>query len=206
MSESRTENDPAIAAPKRIIVGISGASGAVYGIAALKLLRAVGVETHLVVSRAAQTTIAHELSMRPAEVFALADVAYGIQDIGAAISSGSFLTEGMIVAPCSIRTVSEIATGVTSTLLTRAADVILKDRRRLVLMVRETPLHLGHQRTLAQVTEMGAIVMPPVPAFYSKPQTIDDIVGHSVGRALDLLGIDTGTVVRWTGTRATPSD
>jgi 4-hydroxy-3-polyprenylbenzoate decarboxylase len=144
--------------------------------------------------------------MRPAEVFALADVAYGIQDIGAAISSGSFLTEGMIVAPCSIRTVSEIATGVTSTLLTRAADVILKDRRRLVLMVRETPLHLGHLRTLAQVTEMGAIVMPPVPAFYAKPQTIDDLVGHSVGRALDLLGIDTGTVVRWTGTRGTPPD
>jgi 4-hydroxy-3-polyprenylbenzoate decarboxylase len=206
MSESPTETDLAIAAPKRIIVGISGASGAIYGVTALKLLRAAGVETHLVVSRAAQTTIAHELTMRPAEVFALADVAYGIQDIGAAISSGSFLTEGMIVAPCSIRTVSEIATGVTSTLLTRAADVILKDRRRLVLMVRETPLHLGHLRTLAQVTEMGAIVMPPVPAFYSKPQTIDDIVGHSVGRALDLLGIDTGTVVRWTGTRGTPSD
>jgi 4-hydroxy-3-polyprenylbenzoate decarboxylase len=206
MSESPTETDLAIAAPKRIIVGISGASGAIYGVTALKLLRAAGVETHLVVSRAAQTTIAHELTMRPAEVFALADVAYGIQDIGAAISSGSFLTEGMIVAPCSIRTVSEIATGVTSTLLTRAADVILKDRRRLVLMVRETPLHLGHLRTLAQVTEMGAIVMPPVPAFYAKPQTIDDLVGHSVGRALDLLGIDTGTVVRWTGTRGTPSD
>jgi 4-hydroxy-3-polyprenylbenzoate decarboxylase len=206
MSESPTETDLAIAAPKRIIVGISGASGAIYGVTALKLLRAAGVETHLVVSRAAQTTIAHELTMRPAEVFALADVAYGIQDIGAAISSGSFLTEGMIVAPCSIRTVSEIATGVTSTLLTRAADVILKDRRRLVLMVRETPLHLGHLRTLAQVTEMGAIVMPPVPAFYAKPQTIDDLVGHSVGRALDLLGIDTGTVVRWTGTRGTPPD
>lgn len=206
MSESPTEKDPATAAAKRIIVGISGASGAIYGITALKLLRAAGVETHLAVSRAAQTTIAHELTMRPAEVFALADVAYGIQDIGAAISSGSFLTEGMIVAPCSIRTVSEIATGVTSTLLTRAADVILKDRRRLVLMVRETPLHLGHLRTLAQVTEMGAIVMPPVPAFYSKPQTIDDIVGHSVGRALDLLGIDTGTVTRWAGTRGTPPD
>jgi 4-hydroxy-3-polyprenylbenzoate decarboxylase len=206
MSESPTETDLAIAVPKRIIVGISGASGAIYGVTALKLLRAAGVETHLVVSRAAQTTIAHELTMRPAEVFALADVAYGIQDIGAAISSGSFLTEGMIVAPCSIRTVSEIATGVTSTLLTRAADVILKDRRRLVLMVRETPLHLGHLRTLAQVTEMGAIVMPPVPAFYAKPQTIDDLVGHSVGRALDLLGIDTGTVVRWTGTRRTPPD
>lgn len=186
------------AVPARIVVGISGASGAIYGTTALRLLRAAGIETHLVVSRAAQTTIAHELSLRPAEVFALADVAYGIQDIGAAISSGSFPTRGMIVAPCSIRTMSEIATGVTSTLLTRAADVILKDRRPLVLMVRETPLHLGHLRTLTQLTEMGAIVMPPVPAFYMRPTSIDEIVAHSIGRALDLLGIDSA-VARWSG-------
>lgn len=184
--------------PARIVVGISGASGAIYGTTALRMLRAAGVETHLVVSRAAQTTIAHELSLRPAEVFALADVAYGIQDIGAAISSGSFQTQGMIVAPCSVRTASEIATGVTSTLLTRAADVVLKDRRRLVLLVRETPLHLGHLRTLAQLSEMGAIVMPPVPAFYTRPTSIDEIVAHSIGRALDLFGIDSG-MARWSG-------
>ena len=167
MSGGPTETATGTGAPKgvpaRIVVGISGASGAIYGIRTLERLRAAGVETHLVVSRAAQTTIAHELALRPAEVFALADVAYGIQDVGAAISSGSFPTRGMIVAPCSIRTMSEIATGVTSTLLTRAADVILKDRRPLVLMVRETPLHLGHLRTLTQLTEMGAIVMPPRP-------------------------------------------
>lgn len=187
--------------PARIVVGISGASGAIYGTTALRMLRAAGVETHLVISRAAQTTIAHELSLRPAEVFALADVAYGIQDIGAAISSGSFQTQGMIVAPCSVRTASEIATGVTSTLLTRAADVVLKDRRRLVLLVRETPLHLGHLRTLAQLSEMGAIVMPPVPAFYTRPTSIDEIVAHSIGRALDLFGIDSG-MARWSGTPA----
>ena len=187
--------------PARIVVGISGASGAIYGTTALRMLRAAGVETHLVISRAAQTTIAHELSLRPAEVFALADVAYGIQDIGAAISSGSFQTQGMIVAPCSVRTASEIATGVTSTLLTRAADVVLKDGRRLVLLVRETPLHLGHLRTLAQLSEMGAIVMPPVPAFYTRPTSIDEIVAHSIGRALDLFGIDSG-MARWSGTPA----
>lgn len=185
--------------PRRIIVGISGASGAVYGVRALALLRAAGIETHLVMSRSARITLAQELSLRPADVHGLADVVHRVQDIGATISSGSFQTLGMIIAPCSIRTFSEIATGVTSTLLTRAADVVLKEQRRLVLMVRETPLHLGHLRTLTQLAEMGAIIMPPVPAFYMLPKTIDDLVGHTMGRALDLFGIDTGTVVRWPG-------
>jgi 4-hydroxy-3-polyprenylbenzoate decarboxylase len=169
----------------------------VYGQAALKALRKAGVESHLVVSRSAQITIAHELALKISELTALADVVYRIDDIGGAISSGSFKTMGMIVAPCSIRTLSEIASGVTSSLLTRAADVVLKERRKLVLMVRETPLHLGHLRTMTQVTEIGAIVMPPVPAFYARPTSLEDIVNHSVGRALDLFGLETDLVRRW---------
>jgi 4-hydroxy-3-polyprenylbenzoate decarboxylase len=148
-------------------------------------------------TRSAQVTLAHEMTMKVADVNALAAVVHRADDIGASISSGSFRTMGMIIAPCSIRTLSEIATGVTSNLLTRAGDVALKERRKLVLMVRETPLHLGHLRSMAQVTEMGAIVMPPVPAFYPKPQTVDAVVDHTVGRALDLFGIDTGLVKRW---------
>jgi 4-hydroxy-3-polyprenylbenzoate decarboxylase len=183
--------------PKRLIVGISGASGIVYGVRALEVLRRVGIETHLVMTRSAQVTLAHEMLLKVADVNALASVVHRADDIGAAISSGSFPTMGMIVAPCSVRTLSEIATGVTSNLLTRAGDVVLKERRRLVLLVRETPLHLGHLRTMAQVTEMGAIVMPPVPAFYTKPQTIEHLVDHTVGRAIDLFGIDTGLVKRW---------
>ena len=182
---------------QRVIVGISGASGAVYGQAALKALRMAGVETHLVVSRSGQITIAHELALKISQLTALADVFYRIDDIGAAISSGSFKTMGMIVAPCSIRTLSEIASGVTSSLLTRAADVVLKERRKLVLMVRETPLHLGHLRAMTQVTEIGAIVMPPVPAFYARPTSVEDIVNHSVGRALDLFGLESDLVPRW---------
>jgi len=182
---------------KRLIVGISGASGIVYGVRTLEVLRRLGIETHLVMTRSAQVTLAHELPMKVSDVGALASVVHRADDIGASISSGSFPTMGMIIAPCSIRTLSEIATGVTSSLLTRAGDVVLKERRRLVLMVRETPLHLGHLRSMAQVTEMGAIVMPPVPAFYPKPQTVDDIVDHTVGRALDLFGIDSGLVKRW---------
>jgi 4-hydroxy-3-polyprenylbenzoate decarboxylase len=182
---------------KRLIVGISGASGAIYGVTALELLRGLGIETHLVMTRSAQITLAHETRLKVADVAALADVNYKAEDIGAAISSGSFRTMGMLVAPCSIRSLSEIATGVTAGLLTRAADVVLKERRRLVLMVRETPLHLGHLRSMAQATEMGAIVMPPVPAFYAQPETVEDIVKHSVGRALDLFGLDSGTVKRW---------
>jgi flavin prenyltransferase len=182
---------------KRIVVGITGASGAVYGLTALKALRAAGVQTHLVVSRSAQITMAHETEVRPSDLVSLADVLYRVDDIGAAISSGSFQTEGMIIAPCSVRSLSEIATGVTSSLLTRAADVVLKERRKLILLVRETPFHLGHLRSMAQVTEMGAIVMPPVPAFYARPATLQDVVDHSVGRALDLLGLDTNLVSRW---------
>jgi flavin prenyltransferase len=181
----------------RIVVGISGASGIVYGIRALELLRDAGIETHLVMSRSAEVTLAHETGRKVAEVRALATVAYAQQDIGAAIASGSFRALGMIVAPCSIRSMSEIATGVTSTLLTRAADVALKERRRLVLMVRETPLHTGHLRTMTQLSEMGAIIAPPVPAFYAAPRTLEDLVDQSVGRALDLFGIDTGVVSRW---------
>jgi flavin prenyltransferase len=184
-------------AVSRLIVGITGASGAAYGVAALKALRAAGIETHLVISKSGRITASHELAISLAELTALADVAHKIGDVAAAISSGSFQTMGMLVAPCSIRTLSEIASGVTSSLLTRAADVVLKERRRLVLMVRETPLHLGHLRSMTAVTEMGAIVMPPVPAFYIRPTTIDDIVRHSVGRALDLFGIDNKLVSRW---------
>ena len=183
--------------PPRLIVGISGASGIVCGVRLLEALRDARVETHLVMTRSAQVTLAHELPLKVAAVQALASVTHRVDDIGASIASGSFLTMGMVVAPCSIRSLSEIATGVTSTLLTRAADVVLKERRRLVLMVRETPLHLGHLRSMTQVTEMGAIVMPPVPAFYAEPATVDDIVNHSVGRVLDLFGIDNALVRRW---------
>ena len=182
---------------QRLVVGITGASGAIYGLKVLKALREIKVETHLVISRSAQITVAHELEMTASELSKLADVVYRVDDIGAAISSGSFPTMGMIVAPCSVRTLAEIASGVTSSLLTRAADVILKERRKLVLMVRETPFHLGHLRAMTAVTEMGAIVMPPVPAFYARPKTLDDMVDHSVGRALDLLGIENHLVRRW---------
>ena len=185
---------------KRLIVGISGASGIVYGVRVLQALRALGIETHLIMTRAAQVTLAHEMTMKVADVVALAAFTHRIDDIAACISSGSFKTIGMIIAPCSVRCVSELAAGVTSTLLTRAGDVVLKERRRLVLMVRETPLHLGHLRSMAAVTDMGAIVMPPVPAFYPWPKTMDDIIDHTVGRALDLFGLDTG-ITRWEGPR-----
>ena len=184
-------------APRRLIVGISGASGTVYGLRALQLLGGSDIETHLVVSRAGDLTRAHELAESAQELRALATVHYLIADIGAAIASGSFRTMGMLVAPCSVSTLAEVATGVTSNLLSRAADVTLKERRRLVLMVRETPLHLGHIRNMLAVTEVGAIVMPPVPAFYARPASIDDIVTATVARALDLFGIDTGRLPRW---------
>ena len=192
--------------PRRIIVGISGASGAIYGVRALALLSAAGIETHLVVTRSAQMTLLQELGLRPVDLADRASVVHSQQNVGATISSGSFRTMGMLIAPCSIRTLSEIATGVTSGLISRAADVVLKERRRLVLMVRETPLHLGHLRTMAAVTEMGAIVMPPVPAFYTRPQTVDDIVDHSVGRALDLFDIEAGAVRRWGGLDREPPE
>ncbi|MES2536014.1 MAG: UbiX family flavin prenyltransferase [Pseudomonadota bacterium] len=183
--------------PPRIVVGITGASGVVYGIRMLQLLRELGVETHLVMSKSAQVTLAHESDLSVAQLRAMADVTYANSDIGAAISSGSFKVTGMVVAPCSIKTLSEIATGVTSNLLSRAADVNLKERRRLVLMVRETPLHLGHLRSMAAVTEAGAVVFPPVPAFYSRPASIEEMVDHTVGRCLDLFGFDSGVVKRW---------
>ncbi|MGH7074447.1 MAG: UbiX family flavin prenyltransferase [Stellaceae bacterium] len=182
---------------KRLIVGISGASGVIYGIKALKVLKATGIETHLVMSKSAEITLAYETTIKVAEVRALADVIHPTHDIGASISSGSFQTAGMLIAPCSIRTLSEITHGTTSSLLTRAADVVLKERRRLVLMVRETPLHLGHLRTMTAASEMGAVIMPPVPAFYGKPTSIDDLVTQSVGRALDLFGIDLRLFKRW---------
>jgi len=188
---------PSHTSPPRLIVGISGASGVIYGVRLLETLRPLGVETHLVMSRSAEVTLAHETRLKSADVRAMADVVYSAQDIAAAISSGSFHTLGMVIAPCSMRSLGEIVSGVTSTLLTRAADVVLKERRRLVLMVRETPLHLGHLRNMTAATEMGAVVFPPVPAFYSRPDSIDDIVDHTVGRVLDLFGIDTGRVRRW---------
>lgn len=181
----------------RLVVGISGASGVVYGIRMLKILRELDVESHLVMSKSAQVTLTHETDMSVAQVRALADVNYSNTDIGAAISSGSFKVEGMVVAPCSIKTLSEISTGVTSSLLSRAADVNLKERRRLVLMVRETPLHLGHLRSMTAVTEAGAIVYPPVPAFYARPASLEEMVDHSLGRVLDLFGFDAATVRRW---------
>ena len=186
-----------MAGKRRLIVGISGASGTIYGVRMLETLRAAGIETHLVMTKSAETTLAYETGLKVAEVHGLADIVHPNTDIGASIWSGSFKTAGMIVAPCSIRSLSEIAHGVTGSLLSRAADVVLKERRRLVLLVRESPLHLGHLRSMAAVTEIGAIVLPPVPSFYAKPETVDDIVNHTVGRALDLFDIDTGLVQRW---------
>ena len=181
----------------RLVVGISGASGIVYGLRALDACRDLGVETHLVMSRAAALTLSQETSLSAAEVNAKADVVHKVSDIGAAIASGSFRTLGMIVAPCSVRTMSEIASGVTSSLLTRAADVALKERRPLVLMVRETPLHLGHLRTLVRLAEMGAVIAPPMPAFYANPTSLEEMVDQSVGRALDLFGLAWQPVKRW---------
>ena len=181
----------------RLIVGISGASGVAYGARLLTLLKDLPVETHLVMSRTAEIALALETELKPADLRARADVVHAIGDMAAPISSGSFPTLGMIIAPCSIRSMSEIATGVTTTLLTRAADVVLKERRRLVLSVRVTPLHTGHLRTMTTLSEMGAVIAPPVPALYAKPQTIDEMIDHSLGRLLDLFGLDAGTVRRW---------
>jgi flavin prenyltransferase len=181
----------------RLIVGISGASGTIYGARLLELLQPLPIETHLVISRTAELTLALETDRKPAALRARADVVHAISDMAAPISSGSFKTIGMVVAPCSIRSMSEIASGVTTTLLTRAADVALKERRRLVLMVRETPLHLGHLRTMTALSEMGAVIAPPVPAFYAKPTTIAEMIDQTLGRVLDLFGLETGTVKRW---------
>jgi flavin prenyltransferase len=184
---------------RRLVVGISGASGVIYGVRMLELLRETDVETHLVMSKSAELTLSYETNFKPKDVKALASVNHPATDIGAAISSGSFPTMGMVIAPCSIRTMSEIATGVTSSLLSRAADVVLKEKRRLVLALRETPLHGGHLRTMTTLADIGAVVAPIVPAFYAKPKTVDDIINHTVGRLLDFFGIETTVVRRWQG-------
>ncbi|MFA4894191.1 UbiX family flavin prenyltransferase [Brevundimonas sp.] len=192
--------------PARLIVGISGASGVIYGVRVLDALRELGVESHLVVTRAALLTLSQETDLSADDLLGRADVSHRLNDVGASIASGSFRTMGMIIAPCSVRTMSEIATGVTSTLLTRAADVVLKERRPLVLMVRETPLHLGHLRTMTALAEMGAILAPPLPAFYTKPASIAEIVDQSVGRALDLFGLDWAAVRRWDGLKGAATE
>ncbi len=184
---------------QKLIVGITGASGAIYGVRLLQACKMADVETHLVISKAAEITLVHETKISVSDVKALADTSYKPADIGAAIASGSFRNAGMVIAPCSIRSMSEIATGTTGSLLTRAADVVLKERRKLILMLRETPLHAGHLKNLTQLAELGAIIAPPVPAFYTHPQNIDDLVNHSVGRVLDLMGIENDLVTRWKG-------
>ena len=190
---------PSSTTPRRLIVGISGASGIVYGVRILQALQHSDIQTHLVMSDSARLTLSAETDYTHKEVEAMAFEVHNAKNIGATISSGSFKTMGMVVAPCSIRSLSEIAYGMTTSLLSRAADVALKERRRVVLMVRETPLHAGHLKAMTQVTENGAILMPPMPAFYARPKTLDDMVNHSVGRCLDLFGIETSLVTRWAG-------
>jgi 4-hydroxy-3-polyprenylbenzoate decarboxylase len=182
---------------ERLVIGLSGASGVAYGIRLLEACTELGIESHLVMTKPAEMTIGYETKLSPRQVADKADYSYAVTDIAAPIASGSFKTRGMIVAPCSVRTMSEIATGVTTNCLTRAADVMLKERRPLVLMVRETPLHLGHLRSMTALAEMGAIILPPVPAFYSEPKTLSDLVDQMVGRTLDLFGYDWPDVKRW---------
>ena len=189
-----------------LLVGISGASGVLYGIKLLEALRSLEVESHLMVSRSAEVTLASETDLKIADLHRLADHVHPVNNIAAPPSSGSFRTMGMVIAPCSIRSMSEIASGVTSSLLTRAADVTLKERRRLVLMVRETPLHTGHLRTMTALSEMGAVIAPPVPAFYARPASIDQMLDHSIGRVLDLFGLDYQGVSRWNGPRRPPTE
>jgi len=189
-----------------LIVGISGASGAIYGVRLLEILRASKIPAHVIISRSAVQTLKEEMGLPAEKARALGEEVYSNNDLGAAVSSGSFKTRGMIVIPCSIRTLSDIAYGDTDTLVSRAADVTLKERRRLVLVVRETPLHAGHLRSMMAATENGAIIMPPVPAFYHKPKTIDDIVNQTVGRALDLFDIDAGIVKRWRSAKPLAED
>jgi flavin prenyltransferase len=191
---------------RRLIVGMTGATGIIYGVRLLQTLRRLKIETHFVVTKPAEMTAVYEWPEPIKSIRALADFNYGIADIGAAIASGSFRTMGMIVAPCSARTVAEIASGASSNLLTRAADVCLKERRRLVLMVRETPLHTGHLRAMLAASEIGAIIAPPVPAFYSKPATLDAMIDHTIGRVLDLFDLEAGLVDRWTGHRPTKNN
>lgn len=185
------------ASMRRIVIGISGASGSIYGFRALEALRSAGVETHLVLSEQARRTIELETNKSAAEFEALAHTVHRDENLAASISSGSFVTDGMIVIPCSIKSASAIAYSINSNLLVRAADVCLKERRKLVLVVRETPLHLGHLRTLTQLAEMGAVILPPMPAMYAKPQSVDDIISHTVGKALDQFGIEHSLFTRW---------
>jgi 4-hydroxy-3-polyprenylbenzoate decarboxylase len=192
--------DPTLST-QRLVVAISGASGVIYGVRTLERLREIGIETHLVMTRAAKITLSHETDLKVADVEALASVVHPADDVGASISSGSFRTLGMIVAPCSIRSLSEIACGVTTGLLARAADVVLKERRRLVLLVREAPLHGGHLKTMLAATEMGAIIAPPVPAFYFRPKSLAEVIDQTVGRTLDLFGLEVQGVRRWEGSR-----
>jgi 4-hydroxy-3-polyprenylbenzoate decarboxylase len=194
--------------PKRIIVAISGASGAVYGVRLLQVLAALGnVQTHLTVSDAGFLNLQQELDMGPADVAALADVVHPVRDVGAAIASGSFQCDGMVVAPCSMRTLASVAHGMSDNLIARAADVMLKERRRLILMVRETPLNLAHLRNMTSVTEMGGIIFPPVPSFYHRPQSIAELVDHTVSRVVDLLGLPQVNAPRWGGLKvAEPPD
>lgn len=182
---------------RRLIVGISGASGVIYGVRLLQALRPLPIETHLVMTRTAEVTLAYETSYKVREVCALADHVHAVGDLAAPLSSGSFRTLGMVIAPCSMRTLGELASGVTTSLLTRAADVVLKERRRLVLLARETPLTNVHLRNMLTLSEMGAIVAPPMPAFYSRPASLDDIIDHGVARVLDLFGLEGGRIRRW---------
>lgn len=184
---------------KPIIIGITGASGTIYGVRLLEKLRSLNIETHLVMSDSSKMTLRAETDLKLANVIELASHVHHYKNIGAVISSGSFVTAGMIIAPCSMHTLSEIAAGITSNLLSRAADVVLKERRRLVLLTRETPLHAGHIRAMAHATENGAIIMPPVPAFYARPKTLDDMINHTVMRCLDLFDVHVDTQQRWQG-------
>jgi 4-hydroxy-3-polyprenylbenzoate decarboxylase len=190
--------------PRRFVVAITGATGAVYGVRLLEHLRAMpGVETHLVISDAATLTLHQETGLQRRDVEALAHVVHKTREIGASIASGSFTTDGMVIAPCSMKTLAAVAHGLSDNLIARAADVVLKERRRLILMVRETPFNLAHLRNMTAVTEMGGIVFPPLPSFYNRPATIDEMVDHSIARVLDLLGVENGLAPRWAGMRAT---
>jgi polyprenyl P-hydroxybenzoate/phenylacrylic acid decarboxylase-like protein len=205
-SRAKDGGKPVTERQRRVVVAITGATGAIYGVRLLEELRRCGVETHFVMSRAGILNAAAELSLGRAQLEKLADVVYSERDIGAAIASGSFRVDGMVIAPCSMRTLAAIATGVTDNLVTRAADVALKERRRLVLVARETPLHLVHLRNMVTVTEMGGVIFPPVPAFYARLESIEDMVDQTVGRVLDLLGLDSPLVKRWAGLKAPTED
>ena len=189
--------------PRRLVVAITGASGAIYGVRLLQILREVGaIETHLMVSEAGVLNLHHELGMNRKQVGELADIVHNVRDVGASIASGSFESDGMVVAPCSMKTLASVAHGMSDNLITRAADVVLKERRRLVLMVRETPFNLAHLRNMTAVTEMGGIIFPPLPGFYQKPASIAEMVDHSIGRVLDLLGVAHQLAPRWAGLKA----